>query len=121
MKSAFILAKDDQMFPGLAAILKMIGYKYVGGSHDSICLNTDHGCKFTLYNRGSGSNFFEKYEIPEEALHLGYKFGYLVECRSETLFCEIVGRIPPEFDILVCDSNGVLHAPNQLNPNTIIL
>jgi hypothetical protein len=74
-----------------------------------------------FYDRSDEPSSFEEHEIPRKARDLGYCFGYMVECRSESLFCDLVGSAPFDIDILVCDSDGKLFRPRELRPENISL
>lgn len=121
MKGATLLAKTEKLFEPLAGHLQSLGYSYVGGNEGSIVLDPDREYRFTLYDRPAKPSVFEECEIPEKALRMGYRFGYMVECRSEALFCDVLIRTPPETDIMICDSDGNLFRPNELSPASIRL
>ncbi len=121
MKSDILLSKSDDLFGSFAKHLMNLNYPFVGGAERSSCINPDGEFRFMFYNRAETPSFFEKYEIPEEARNLSYKFAYMIECRSEKLFCDIVSSTPSDIDIIVCDSNGVLFRPGELKPNLITL
>lgn len=61
------------------------------------------------------------HEIPDVAFSAGYRFGYLVECRSESMFCDLIGSIPSDIDVVVCDRDGVVYAPTELRPDSLVL
>ena len=68
-----------------------------------------------------GTFYFDKYELPSIAKKEGYCYSYLVECKNEEFFCEVMKLIAKNFDILICDSDGQLHTTDGLNPDTIFL
>jgi|GEM_PF-2671794 len=121
MKGAILLAKSDDLFKPLVRHLQSLGHSYVGGDEGSIVLDPNCEYRFTLYDRSDRPSILEECEIPEQALRLGYRFAYMIECRSEGLFCEVVSRIPAELDILILDNNGDLLKPDELDPTTICL
>lgn len=120
MKGAYLLSKDPAFYEGFTKYLKQLGYHHHGEAKSSIKLTTDNNLYFLFYDRLAGG-FFERYEIPLDARSQGYCYGFLVECRSEVLFCEIVSSSPPELDLLVCDSDGALYRPNEVSPESIVL
>lgn len=118
---AIIVSKTETLYPCLALHFKTIGLPYAELENDSICLNPKNEFRFMFLNRDQYSMHFDVQENPVEARERGYVFGYSVECRSEVLFCQIVHTIPPEIDILICDSNGDLYSPREVSPDTISL
>lgn len=125
MKGAALLAKHDQFFTEFSEFLKGLGYRY---AHDekSIVLLTDNKMNyFAFSDRPKEPSILERCEIPSQALEAGYRFGYLVDCRSESLFCDIVRAVPPTIDVLVFDNNlddnAALQKPSELNPDTLSL
>lgn len=119
MKSACLLAKTPEFFADFAHYLKSLPGDYQ--EHiNSVKLTLDSNSYFMFYNL-LDDGFYEAYEMPPDAISEGYRYSFLVECRSEVDFCRIVGSSPPNLDLLVCDSNGVLYRPNELSPNSIIL
>lgn len=121
MKSAMLLAKNAQLFEAFASYLQGLDFPFVADTKGSVCLHPNGEYKFLFYNRRENPSFFEQYEIPEEAARQGYRYGYLAECRSEQLFCDVVQGTPLEIDILVCDSNSNLFKPSELRPDLIVL
>ncbi len=120
MKSAYLLAKDICFFKAFSDHLKSLGYDYVD-ANNSVRLNPTSGPSFTFYDRIEGARFFEDHELPVAASEKGYNYGYLVECRDEAFFCEIVRSATNTIDMVVCDSDGEIYRPDQLNPRTLIL
>lgn len=121
MKSALLLAKNEHLFQELVVFFRTLDLPYTELPGDSIRIYPNAEFPFTLYNRREWASTFEKFEIPEPAFKMGYQFGYMAECRSETIFCSIMGSVPYWIDVLVCDSNEVLYRPNQLDPGNISL
>jgi hypothetical protein len=120
MKSAYLLAKNTGFFKAFSDHLKNLGYEYVD-ANNSVRLNPTSDPSFTFYDRVEGARFFEDHELPVAASEKGYNYGYLVECRDESYFCEIVGSAPNTIDFVVCDSDGEVYRPEQLDPRTLKL
>lgn len=120
MKSAYLLSKSPAFFREFGNHLMQLDYENCAEASNSLKLTTDSGAYFLFYDRLDGG-FFEKHEIPPDAESQGYCYAFLVECRSEVLFCEIVRSSPPDLDLLVCDSDGELYRPNEVSPESIVL
>ena len=125
MKSAILLSKTNSLYDILEYRLQRLynpnrnaPYGLVGRS---IRVEPEAGFPLFLFDREDEPDFFERHEIPEEALAAGYRYGYLVECRSETVFCAVIRYIASDIDILICDNDASLFRPDQLDPNTISL
>ena len=117
MRNAYLLSSDSAMYAEFTRYLRKLTHK-LDEVENSIKITTDDNTYFMLYNRHDG-NFFEEHELPSEAMLQGYRFAFLVECRSEKLFCEIVGASPPSLGLLVCDSDARLYRPDELSPDSI--
>jgi len=120
MKGAYILAQDTEIFAPFVDYLKRLELPF-DEADNSIRLYGKGSHSFTFYDRMSERNYFEDHEIPLELKEQGFRYGFLVECRSEALFCEIVNSLPDDFNILVFDGDGELFRPGQLTPDTLIL
>lgn len=125
MKAAFLLSRTPHLFNEIYAhfqnTIQTSGSTLTGSLPKSIRLEVNGDMSFVLYDRETIPSFLEKYEIPSEALMAGYRYGYMVECRSEVHFCSIIRSLPPVIDIMILDSNGTLFTPISLTPNEIIL
>lgn len=120
VKSAYLLSKRPEFFGEFRDYLMQLKYSKCGEADNSIKLTADDGAYFLFYDRLDGG-IFEECEIPRSAKSQGYRYGFLVECRSEVIFCDIVRSSPPGLDLLVCDSDGKLFKPSELSPETITL
>ncbi len=126
MKGAILLAKDPGFFAEYRRYLMQFKHEPDGANNEpdgpnNSCKVTRHdGMYFMFYDNLDGEPYKEN-EFPSEARSQGYIYAFLVECRSEELFCEIVGASPPSLDFLVCDSDERLCRPNQLSPDTLSL
>ena len=120
MKGAYLLAKDTAFFCAFMTDIKTLGYDY-DDSPNSVRLNVTESVYFTFYDRIESASYFEDHEIPAEASQKGYKYGYLVECRDEELFCKIVRSIGKQIDFVVCDGDGVVFQPDQIDPGLLML
>ena len=113
--------KDITFFRSFAERLKQLQHPF-GVADNSIRLCPDGTYPFTFYDRLAEDNFFESHEIPTRLKEQGYLFGFLAECRSETLFCDIMNSVADdELDILIMDSDEQLFRPGQVDPKTIVL
>jgi hypothetical protein len=128
MKGAMLLAKTDQLFPAIAVHLQSLGYSFTGGHphagdyKPSIVLNTSSEYKFYLYDTDrEDTKAIALFDVPDALMRKGYIHVYLIECRSETLFCDIVSTIPPEVDVLVLDTDGQLFRPHEVSVESIVL
>ena len=119
MKSVYLLAKTPSFFDVFNRYLTGLGYDY-DEADNSVKLKFDGGLYFMFYDRIEGC-FFEKHEIPSEAHAQGFRFAFLVECRSEELVCDIVGSFPDRSTLLICDSNEALFTPEELSPEKLML
>ena len=125
MKSAILLSKTNSLYDILEYRLQRLYNPNRNAPYGlalrSIVVQPEGEFSLYLYDREDEPDFFERNEIPEEALAAGYRYGYLVECRSETVFCTVIRSIASDIDILICDSDASLFRPDQLDPNTISL
>jgi len=121
MKGASLIAKKPDLFPQLVRYLRTLKYSSIGGDFNAIRVAAESGDYFTLYDRNDKQSVFDRYEIPQDAIEQGYRFGYMVECRSETLFCDLLKSAPEELGFIVSDGDGVLFATHELNPDTLSL
>lgn len=119
MKSAVILAKSPGFYVPYTGYLKSLGLP-IQESERSIKLCTVDRQYFMFYDRDI-SGFYEKYEAPKSAIKSGYQYAYLVECRSEELFCKIIGGSPHIHEFIVCDSNGKIHTPVDISTSRLSL
>lgn len=119
MKGAYLLSKNAAFFAEFERHLRHFEYQ-VDVADNSLKLTLDNGRYLLFYDCLDGKPF-EEHEFPSEASLQGYSYAFLVECRSEELFCTIVGSSPPNLDFLVCDSDGQLYLPNELSPDTVVL
>jgi len=119
MKGAYLLSKNAPFFADYGRYLRQFEHR-LDVANNSLKLTLDDGRYFLFYDCLDGQPF-EEHEFPSDARSQGYRYAYLVECRSEELFCEIVGSSPPDLDVLVCDSDGQLYRPNELSPSSVVL
>ncbi len=119
MKGAFLLSKSGEFFSKYGRYLSQLEHK-LDEADNSLRLTLEDGRYFLFYDCLDGKPF-EEDEFPPDARAQGYRFAFLVECRCEELFCAIVEASPPNFDFLVCDSDGQLYRPNELSPDSIVL
>lgn len=120
MRGAYLLAKDSGFFHGFSSFLKTLGYSYDEAAN-SVPLNASGRSYFAFYERMENASYFEDNEIPAEASEVGYTYGYLVECRDEELFCNVVKSSGTHFDFVVCDGDGVIHRPSEIDPDLLVL
>ena len=126
MMCALVLSKTADIFLVIKAHLKS-HYQSFDNAPDgvtlrSIRLEVDGDTSFIFYDRSLDTDVeLEQCEIPVVALIDGYKFSYLVECRSEDVFCKVLRSIPSSIDILVCDCNEALFRPDELTPGAVSL
>jgi hypothetical protein len=123
MKGALLLSKRDD-FDRLVehyASRARHGSVWSRGSNSAV-IHPDDEYRLYLFNLDPWSDDdARECEIPEWVLAQQYRYAYSVECRSESLFCEIIGSTPPEFDILILDTDGVIFRPSELRADTLSL
>lgn len=119
MKGAFLLSKNAGFFAEYGQYLRQLPYK-LDVADNSLKLTLDSSRYFLFHDCLDGKPIDED-EFPSEASLQGYRYAFLVECRSEQMFCDIVGACPPDLDFLVCDSNGQLYRHNELSPGSVVL
>jgi hypothetical protein len=120
MKGAMILSRDSNFFclfknsvnkSNLECIAEDLSIKIFSNNKEYII----------LYNRNTDDGFFDELDIPHEARFFGYIYSFLIECRSEKFFCDIIGLKSLNLDMLILDANGNLYQPSELSPDKISL
>lgn len=120
MKGAVILSKDFDFFHAFVGSVYKAGLPCIL-AENSIKIIFDNGAYILVYDRTDAGDIFNEFDIPPEAKFSGYNYAFLVECRSEEVFCNVFGDTSLRLDMLICDGNGVLYRPNELSPETIVL
>lgn len=126
MKSALLLSKTEEFCEGFMRYLRQLRSQTSSGdstaysSQNSVKVALDEKTYFMFYSNISGDKLDDD-EIPPEITSQGYCYSFLVECRSEVLFCEIVKSAPSELEFLVFDTNGVIFRPTEVTPEAIFL
>lgn len=119
MRGATILSKDPGFFDKCVHALSQLNYN-VDIASNSIRLIDCNGAYFLFYDNITGIPW-EEDDIPPETLSQGYRHGFLVDCRSEELFCKVIRALPLSLDMLICDADDNLYRQNEVLPESIEL
>lgn len=120
MRGAYLLSRDTGFFQDFGDFIKTLGYPY-DETPNSVRVNASGTTYLAFYDRMENASFFEDNEIPPEASMAGYIYGYLAECRDEKMFCNVIKAAGSSFDFVVCDADGVIHRPDEIDPDRILL
>lgn len=120
MKGALILSKSPDFFKEFLRSIDEAGIDYLAADN-SIKIFPDINPYLIIYDQIGKSGTSDDDELPDEALSEGYKYSFLVECRSEELFTEIFRSSSLSLDILIHDSDGNLFKPSELSADRIVL
>lgn len=124
MKGATLYTTIPALFPQLATAAQHLYGSHCSGPGRGINVITEDGKLFLLNPE------FHGIDDPLEDTDLGLKHvlkqaGYLgshtIECRWEELFCDILNslaRVTPKCWV-ICDTDGRLHLPGQIDPEEI--
>jgi len=119
VRSAFILAKYPRFFSSLIDELRHAGFQVVTAEQSAMIPIGDDRAIF--YDRNLEPSHFERYELPNQAAEIGFQYGFLVECRNEQWFCEMIRSVGNTLDIMVCDSDGNLFFPSTIRADSLVL
>jgi hypothetical protein len=121
MKSAFLVAKSSDFPNEASAILLPYFSKSFEGLGRMQISDPIEGL-LTLYKQALQQPCELSLEqIPEQIAEQCYNNWFLVECRSEKLFCACVQKLNGLLDFMVCDSDANFFMPADVNEQTIVL